>query len=623
MLCERFDRDFFVSKLVDNRESYLFPSIMDRESWEKVKNASDSKEQVEEIIAAAKEILGQSWPQLSASMFSEFFKNGNRINYHNAFFKKRNDLGLLVIAECLEDNGEYIEEMVKGIWAILSEPCWNVPAHGKYLDGDCLPDPDQVWVDLFAGTTAMTLSLTMMLAGRKLWKYSPALCKRLSQTLLERIIEPIEQHPEYHNWMYRFNNWTPWCASNIIGTALYVIEDKERIADLIMQLLKPTDSFIATYAPDGGCDEGPRYWGLAGGKLFEQLEILNSVTGGGMEEIYKEPLIKNMGEYIAKVHLAGKWFLSPADSYPRCRPRRALMSRFGKRIKSSLLQQFALWFSPDKKSITDEVFCGNLLLFTLESLFWVPEKTSSQSFEHETTTIFDDLEILIARDTSCEGGFIMASKGGHNAESHNHNDIGVFEVFYDNTPVLIDIGTGIYTKQTFSADRYGIWYISSNGHNVPQINGKEQLAGEECKASSVNFETTPDKAAMLMDISSAYPAECNLSSMLRNAALYRSLKTVSIHDRATFTKAGNKLVMPLYFLMEPKITGPDTAEIKVNDKVLQLDINCSHSLCMEVEKIVLGEDKLLNDWGECIYKLSLEIATEGDSISYDINLRKK
>ncbi len=623
MLCERFDRDFFVNKLIDNRESYLFPSFMDRESWEKVKGSPDLKEQVEEIIAAAKAMQGQPWPQLSASLFAEFMTNGNRTHYETPYFKRRNNLGILVIAECLEDNGEYIEEIVNGVWAILSEPCWNVPAHGKYLEGDCLPDPDQVWVDLFAGVTGMTLSLTMMLVGAKLWKHSPALCKRVRHDLVERIIEPVEQHPEYHAWMRGFNNWTPWCASNIIGTALYVFEDKERIADLIMKLQKPTDNFIATYGPDGGCDEGPGYWSVAGGKLFEQLEILNCVTGDALADIYKEPLIKNMGEYIAKVHLTGNWFLSPADAHPRCTPRQPLMYRFGERIKSSLLQQFALWFAPEKRPITNKGYCGNLLLFTLETLFWLPDNTKFADFEHEATTIFDDLEILIARDTSCEGGFIMAAKGGHNAENHNHNDVGVFEVFYDNTPVLIDIGVGTYTRQTFSEKRYGIWYISSIGHNVPLINGKEQLDGEECKASNVNFETTPDKTAMSMDISSAYPAECNLSSMLRNAVFFRTMKTISIHDRATFTKPGNKLIMPLYFLMEPKITGPETAEISVNGKTLLLDINCQHSLCMEVEKIVFDDDKLLNDWGKCIYKLSLEIATDGDSISYDISLREK
>ena len=622
MLCERFDRDFFVNKLIDNRESYLFPSCTDRESWEMVKGNPALRNLVEEIIETAKAMQGQPWPRLSASLFSEFMTNGNRTRYEAPYFQRRNNLGILVMAECLEDNGEHIEEIVNGIWAILSEPCWNVPAHGKYLEGDCLPDPDQVWVDLFAAVTGMTLSLSMMLLGTKLWQHSPALCKRVRQYLVERIIEPIEQHPEYHAWMRGFNNWTPWCASNIIGTALYVLEDKERIADLIMQLQKPTDNFIGTYGPDGGCDEGPGYWSVAGGKLFEQLEILNSVTGDGLAGVYNEPLLKNMGEYIAKVHLAGDWFMSPSDAHPRCSPRPALMYRFGERIGSRQLRQFALWFDSGKKTVIGTSYCGNLLLFTLESLFWLPGETNDSGFAHEAATVLSDLEILIARDGS-EDGFILASKGGHNAENHNHNDVGVFEVFYNNAPVIIDIGVGTYTRQTFSPNRYGIWYISSIGHNVPLINGKEQLDGEEYKASNVNFETTSDKAAMSMDIGQAYPSECNLSSMLRNTTLYRPLKTVSIHDRATFTSQGNKLVMPIYFLMEPKVTGPDTAEIEVNGKTLLLDVNCQHSLSLEVEKITFDDDKLRKDWGECIYKLSLEIVTDGNAIAYDISLREK
>src|SRR2546430_9673482 len=36
--------------------------------------------------------------------------------------------------------------------------------------------------------------------------------------------------------------------------------------------------------------------------------------------------------------------------------------------------------------------------------------------------------------------------GGHNAQSHNHNDVGNFIVYGDGRPVLIDLGVETYSE---------------------------------------------------------------------------------------------------------------------------------------------------------------------------------
>jgi hypothetical protein len=54
-------------------------------------------------------------------------------------------------------------------------------------------------------------------------------------------------------------------------------------------------------------------------------------------------------------------------------------------------------------------------------------------------------------------GLFLAAKGGHNAESHNHNDMGSFNLYIDQQPIIIDLGVGTYTRQTFSSERYKIW----------------------------------------------------------------------------------------------------------------------------------------------------------------------
>lgn len=72
-------------------------------------------------------------------------------------------------------------------------------------------------------------------------------------------------------------------------------------------------------------------------------------------------------------------------------------------------------------------------------------------------------------------GLYLSAKGGNNGESHNHNDVGSFVLYCDGKPVVIDIGTGVYEKKTFSPQRYEIPQMQSLYHNLPIIGGEGQL----------------------------------------------------------------------------------------------------------------------------------------------------
>ena len=50
------------------------------------------------------------------------------------------------------------------------------------------------------------------------------------------------------------------------------------------------DKFINTYPDDGGCEEGPGYWNVAAGAMFDLLELLYSATSGAVD-IYASRLL--------------------------------------------------------------------------------------------------------------------------------------------------------------------------------------------------------------------------------------------------------------------------------------------------------------------------------------------
>ena len=81
---------------------------------------------------------------------------------------------------------------------------------------------------------------------------------------------------------------------------------------------------------DGGCDEGPGYWGRAGASLFDCLDLLHSAPGGALDAL-REPLVREIGRYICRAHIAGDWYTNFADAAARVDIAGDLVYRYGKR----------------------------------------------------------------------------------------------------------------------------------------------------------------------------------------------------------------------------------------------------------------------------------------------------
>jgi hypothetical protein len=100
---------------------------------------------------------------------------------------------------------------------------------------------------------------------------------------------------------------------------------------------------------------------------------------------------------------------------------------------------------------------------------------------------------------------------------HNHNDVGDFMVYYDGEPAIIDTGVGRYTKQTFSHDRYELWFTQSGYHNLPSFDGVDQHNGEQYRATDVRFDE--ERCAIRTELKEAYPPEAKIASYVRETCL--------------------------------------------------------------------------------------------------------
>ena len=173
-----------------------YPKVEDREEWEtfpdKIKNY---------YIINGEEALDYKWSPLPATIFMEFNINGNRSNYQALFFERRSNLAKLVMAEMMEGQGRFLDNIVNGIWAICEESYWGVPAH-LYMQraGRGLPDVADPTVDLFAAETGSLLAWTVYLLRDQLDGISPLICERVILEAYRRILTPCLERDD----LFRF-----------------------------------------------------------------------------------------------------------------------------------------------------------------------------------------------------------------------------------------------------------------------------------------------------------------------------------------------------------------------------------------------------------------------------------
>ena len=206
MLSQRYLADNFLDKNLNDRFE-LYPDIENREFWD------DLAVNWKEIYCPlADEVVDKDCPVLPAVRYMDFFRNGNRINFENLYFERRISLGRLTVAECLLNDGRYIDSIINLIWCICEESSWCLPAHdfeGMLSIKDALPDIENPIVDLFAAETGAILSAVYHLLKPALDKHSKNVCLRIIQEVKSRFIKPYAEN-DYFWWMGFITNGFGW-----------------------------------------------------------------------------------------------------------------------------------------------------------------------------------------------------------------------------------------------------------------------------------------------------------------------------------------------------------------------------------------------------------------------------
>lgn len=576
----------YLTGLPDHLEDVAFPPASDRAVWDGLLPGVG-----EAIVRRGEAYLGYAWPSLTCRDYLAFSRTGERTGFEEKYFARRRALCALTLAECAEHRGRFLDDLADGIWAVCEESGWQLPPHNNYVRDTKplpLPDADRPVPDLFACETAATLSLICSLLGPELHGIDAALCRRIHREVDRRVVTPYLW--KHFWWMGNGDepmcNWTAWCTQNVLLAVFSSGYSQSIKRAAVKQASYSLDCFLKDYGPDGCCEEGAMYYRHAGLTLWGALEVLNAASGGKFASLFQEEKIRNIAAYIVNVYVDGDFYLNYADCSPKPGPCGAREYLFGRRTGNGALcalaaEDFARREDmPVGSSLFDgllEVLCANRLA---EKTLPVPPPEN---------VFYPSTGLWITRD----GAWCVSVRAGHNGGSHGHCDAGSLTVYHRGRPLLIDIGVESYTAKTFSADRYSLWTIRSDWHNLPTIDGVIQGSGSGYAPSNVTLRQEDIVSGIAMELASAYPKD-NFSYQ-RTVTLERG-KRLTVEDSY---QGEGRAVLSLLFCEKPVW----------HDQCLETPnggIHISGGI-PKIEPVPISDPRLRQCWPDTLYRALIPV----------------
>ena len=565
-------------------------------------------------VEKAEEYLNEEIPLLPLSLYREYRLTGVRSNFENYHHGRRYMLMYLALAEAYERKGRFVEKAADLLWAILEETSWVIPAHyflSPINPAQQLPEnfkEDEIpGLDLYAANCCATVALAKYLLKDELDAISPAICKRIDYQVYLRGVRPFATMA--FEWTGEFgnncNNWLTNITSTILFATAVCTEDYELRCRVVDRAMRYLDNFSAFYPADGGCNEGPGYWDAAGGNFFDCLEIIDDMTGGKIT-VYDSPNIKNMGEYIANFNIDGNWFLNFADCHPHLEADGKMIMRFGKKCDSEELYSFGKMAEANIPTRRYYYFCFAYRVYKNSLL---PEISESEKVKGKPAMWYDSNKVAIFRESeNTSEGLYLATKGGHNRESHNHNDVGCLVVYSNGKPIIVDPSHGSYDNDFFGKTRYLRWYMKSSYHSVPLVNGIEESDGADMKSSDEVFDG--ETKTVSMELKDAFPKEAGILSMKRTCHMGEGFVTVTDSVKCEDV---SEICFNYLTVDEPRII--ENGRLQIADgRTFEFDPTGLDTVIEKVENTLLPYEDLDIRWKwgrDCLWRIVLKAnATE-------------
>jgi hypothetical protein len=498
--------------------------ITDRGAWNKLAQNDSFKE----VISDAERLLKEPIPDQPDDLFLDFSRTGNRTRWQRVSGLRRGRVRTLVLAECLENKGRFLPAFEQIVRQLCAERTWVMPAHDARLTNF-----NRTSVDIDLGSSALAWSLgtaDYLLADKLSGKVRQLIRDDLNRRIFEPYRDMVLGKRDKNWWLTGTNNWNAVCLASVTGSALAVIDSPRDRAFFIVAAEDYSKNFLEGFTDDGYCSEGLGYWNYGFGYYVMLSEMIYQATSGKVD-LLQAPRVKQAARFGSEIEIINGVYPAFADCSISARPGSRMMYFLSRRFGMGLRR----WEQIDPVSPSGSLYECMMYSFPNSASLTPPAERASQG--PAIRSWFDQAGILICRpDPNSPSSLGVALKGGHNQEHHNHNDVGSFVVVLGDEPLLLDPGGEVYTRRTFSSQRYESNVLNSFGHPVPVVAGKLQRTGSQAHGRVVQHEFTDSTDTLVLDISSAYDVP-ELKKLDRKF-VYRRLDggSLTVTDEVAFSR---------------------------------------------------------------------------------------
>lgn len=490
---------------------------MRRQGWESSEDTLSLRKQIDEYV---KQAAGGSIPQPLFSGYQRYIEQGSRAESEAVYFERRKQLAAFGLylqyhQNTEDDYGEIRNYFQELIWSVANEFSWCLAAHLPQDKNGFLESPG-FQIDLFAAETADTLAELLSIHSDII---HPFIQGHIRRQISERIFEPFLEK----NWWWETvqSNWCAVCCGSI-GMAALLLEEGQRREQLLEKVDRGLVHYLNSFGEDGACEEGIGYWVYGYGYYTYYIAMRKELDAKyhlNEEDFGK---LKKLAEFPSIVQMSEGSFVPFSDV-----PDRTLLPTG---LLSYLQQEYAVEM-PACIQITPFDFdhCFRFAHISRD-LWWTDSRIFQRDLGKEAVYL-GNRQWLLQRQDGC----FFAIKGGNNQEQHNHNDTGSFVFAMDGELLLADLGAGRYTADYFGEKRYEHVHTRSRYHNLPLIQGLEQVpTAEECLVEQVTVKG--DLAGITAELGMLYPIP-ELKSLKRTVISDMAKGCIHLKDTVSAAEA--------------------------------------------------------------------------------------
>lgn len=615
-----YARDGVAASFTTDRSWFHFPEYHDREAWNAIFGPTAAH-----YAAVAEKYLDYQWQHVPATAYLAFERTGNRTTMEAIEARNRGALISLMLGELAEGNGRFLDQIGNGMFFAAEQHNWTLSAHNG-VQPNHRSLPTKRFIDLSSGRFGALLALNCHFFRNDI---DTLICQctraAIKEHILDSYLDPADDRCNHwkgaHEPNHHMNNWTPWCSADALLCALLIEDDEDRLRQAVEMSTVVMDRFLNFISSDGACEEGPSYWNASGGKTYDYLEIMYHASRGAFD-VFDNDRLRRYGEYMSRQYVGDGWQTNFADAVAREVPAPVCLWEYGRGFGSRELVNFSYSLLANRTTgrfdypwpIMGDGYRAVQTLVAVSRMRPAVDSLNAEAASRSLDAVIKDLRSGVPSSTwypeteQCflrnSSGWFLGAKGGYNAESHNHNDIGSCILFIDNIPVLVDAGVGTYTKNTFvSAERYKIWTMRGDWHNLPAPNGQIELHGRKYKALDASCDTR--KGIFSLEISGAFPEEAAINSYKRQYSLAPTGKRLTITD--TFSLKERKAADRLFFMVQGEVEplSPGLLRISCNDGALKVLMSYPKYMTPTVDTKKIDDPKIGRVWGTELHRITL------------------